>query len=469
MKIIILGAGQVGGTLAENLVGENNDITLVDSNRARLKTLQDKFDLRVVTGHGAHPSVLKQAGAEDADMLIAVTNSDECNMAACQIAYSLFGTPTKIARIRSEPYLELQDKLFIKTEVKQSDESLRGGFVIDELIAPEQLVTSYIKRLVEYPGALQVLEFAEGKLSLVAVKAYYGGPLVGNALATLREHMPNIDTRVAAIFRQKKAIMPRGTTIIEADDEVFFLADSRHIRAVMSEMQKLDNSYRSIMIAGGGNIGFGLAEKLQRQHSVKLIERNQERAELLSEKLTHTTVFCGDASDQELLLEEHIKQTDVFIAVTNDDEANIMSALLAKQNGAKKVMVLIQREAYVDIVQEANIDIAISPQQATISALLTHIRQGDICNVYSLRRGAAEAIEAIAHGDKNTSKVVGRKISEIKLPPGTTIGAVVRNDEVLMGHDKTVIEQGDHVILFLVHKKYVGAVEKLFQPSAFFF
>ncbi|QIR13088.1 Trk system potassium transporter TrkA [Shewanella aestuarii] len=469
MKIIILGAGQVGGTLAENLVGENNDITLVDNDRARLRLLQDKFDLRVVVGHGAHPSVLKEAGAEDADMLIAVTNSDECNMAACQIAYSLFGTPTKIARIRSEPYLDIRDRLFFNSEVKSGDTKPRGGFIIDELIAPEQLVTAYIHRLITYPGALQVLEFAQGKLSLVAVRAYYGGPLVGNALATLRDHIPNIDTRVAAIFRQGKAIMPRGTTIIEADDEVFFVADSRHIRAVMSEMQKLDNSYRNIMIAGGGNVGYGLAQRLQKHHSVKLIEHRQDRAEMLSEKLENTTVFCGDASDQELLNEEHIDQTDVFIAVTNDDEANIMSALLAKRLGAKKVMVLIQREAYVDIVQEANIDIAISPQQTTISALLTHIRQGDICNVYSLRRGAAEAIEAIAHGDSSTSKVIGKQIGDIKLPPGTTIGAIVRNDEVLMGHDKTVIEQGDHVILFLVNKKFISDVEKLFQPSAFFF
>ncbi len=469
MKIIILGAGQVGGTLAENLVGENNDITLVDSDKERLRTLQDKFDLRVVVGHGAHPDVLKEAGAEDADMLIAVTNSDECNMSACQIAYTLYGTPTKIARIRSEQYLNLKNKLFINTELKNTDNRLRGGFVIDELIAPEQLVTSYIHRLVEYPGALQVLEFGEGRLSLVAIKAYYGGPLVGNALAALRDHMPNIDTRVAAIFRQGQPIMPQGTTVIEADDEVFFVADSRHVRAVMSEMQKLDNSYRNIMIAGGGNIGLGLAQKLERNHAVKLIEHKLERAEALSERLENTTVFCGDAADQELLMEEHIDQTDVFIAVTNDDEANIMSALLAKRLGAKKVMVLIQREAYVDIVQEANIDIAISPQQATISALLTHIRQGDICNVYSLRRGAAEAIEAIAHGDASTSKVVGKKIGSIKLPPGTTIGAIVRDQEVLMAHDKTIIEQGDHVILFLVNKKFIGEVEKLFQPSAFFF
>ncbi|GLP97693.1 Trk system potassium transporter TrkA [Paraferrimonas sedimenticola] len=466
MKIIILGAGQVGGTLAENLVGENNDITLVDNDLAKLRDLQDKYDLRVVNGHGAHPQVLADAGAEDADMLIAVTNSDECNMAACQMAYTLFSTPTKIARIRSENYMSHKDELF---HTSGSSSKGKGGFRIDEIIAPEQLVTNYISRLIEYPGALQVVEFAEGKVSLVAVKAYYGGPLVGNALSTLREHMPNIDTRVAAIFRQGKPIMPRGTTIIEADDEVFFVADSRHIRAVMSEMQKLDNQYRNVMIAGGGNIGYGLAKKLEARHSVKLIERNPARAAELSERLHDATVFCGDASDRELLNEEQIDQMDVFVAVTNDDEANIMAALLAKNLGARKVMVLVQREAYLNLVQEANIDIAISPQQATISALLTHIRQGDICNVYSLRRGAAEAIEAIAHGDETTSKVVGKQISQIKLPPGTTIGAIVRDDQVLIAHDKTVIQAEDHVVMFLVDKKHIGDVEKLFQPSALFF
>ena len=465
MKIIILGAGQVGGTLAENLVGENNDITIVDSNHEILRNLQDKYDLRVVHGQASHPGVLQEAGAEDADMLIAVTNSDETNMVACHLAYTLYGTPTKIARIRSQQYMARQDSLF---QSGGHGNNFRGRFFIDELIAPEQLVTQDIRRLIEYPGALQVVEFAEGKVSLVAVKAYYGGPLVGNALSALREHMPNIDTRVAAIFRQGRPILPRGTTVIEADDEVFFVADSKHIRAVMSEMQELESSYRHVMIAGGGNIGFGLAKALEPYHDVKLIERDPQRAAVLSEWLDGTTVFHGDASDQELLTEEQIHQTDVFISVTNDDEANIMSALLAKRLGAKKVMVLIQREAYVDLVKDANIDIAISPKQATISSLLTHVRQGDITNVYSLRGGATEAIEAVAHGDEQTSKVVGKQIQDIKLPPGTTIGAVVRKDEVLIAHDRTVIETEDHVIMFLVDKKYITEVERLFQPSALF-
>ncbi len=457
MKIIILGAGQVGGTLAENLVGENNDITIVDKDADTLRDLQDKFDLRVVQGHAAHPYVLREAGAQDADMLVAVTNTDETNMIACQVAYSLFNTPNKIARIRSSAFLREKGELFNNDAVP-----------IDHTIAPEQLVTEYIKRLIDYPGALQVVDFANGKVGLVAIKAYYGGPLVGNALAALKEHMPNVETRVAAIFRQGKSIRPQGTTIIEADDEVFFVAASAHIRAVMSELQKLEKPYRRIMIVGGGNIGAGLAKALEKNYSVKLIERNYKRAERLSELLDNAIVFSGDASDHELLSEENIDQTDVFIAVTNDDEANIMSAMLAKKMGAKKAMVLIQRGAYVDLVQGGSIDIAISPQQATISALLTHVRKADLANVYSLRRGAAEAIEAIAHGDKITSKVVGRKISELKLPPGTTIGAIVREEEVIIAHDSTVIEQDDHVVMFLVNKKFIPEVERLFQPSPFF-
>ncbi|WP_032116404.1 Trk system potassium transporter TrkA [Candidatus Arsenophonus nilaparvatae] len=457
MKIIILGAGQVGGTLAENLVDENNDITIVDTNTERLRQLQDKFDLRVVSGHGSYPRILREAGAEDADMLVAVTNSDETNMIACQIAYSLFNTPNKVARIRASEYIKETEKLFTPDHIP-----------IDYLISPEQLVIDYIYKLIQYPGALQVVNFASGKVSIVAAKAYYGGSLVGNSLLNLREHLPHIDTRIAAIFRQDRPIRPQGSTIIEAGDEIFFVVATEHIRAVMSELQRLEKPYKRIMIVGGGNVGAGLAKQLEKDYSVKLIERDQERATELAELLHDTIVFYGDASDQELLAEEHIEQTDVFIALTNDDEANIMSAMLAKKMGAKKVMVLIQRSAYVDLVQGGVIDIAISPQQATISALLGHVRKADIINVSSLRKGVAEAIEAIAHGDENTSKVVGRKISEIKLPPGTIIGAIVRDDEVIIANSYHIIEQDDHIIMFITDKKHVPEVEKIFQPSPFF-
>jgi len=458
MKIIIIGAGQVGGTLAENLVGERNDITLIDTNAETLHELQDKMDLQVVVGNGSHPDVLKQAGAEDAELVIAVSSDDATNMLACQICYSLFNTANKIARIRSAKILRYQKELFQSKNIP-----------VDHVIAPEQLVTRDIARLIDYPGALQVLEFAQGKVSLVAVKAYYGGLLVGHALSTLREHIPNVDTRVAAIYRNGKPIRPLGTTVIEADDEVFFIAATIHIRAVMNELQKLEAPYKRIMIAGGGNIGAGLARILEKNHQVKLIERSPKRAEYLASDLNDTIVFTGDSSDQELLLEEHIDQFDVFIAVTNDDEANIMSSLLAKRLGVRKAMVLIQRSAYIDLVHGSDIDIAVSPQHATISALLTHVRRGSIDNVYSLRGGAAEAIEIIAKGDEKSSKVVGRMIQSIKLPPGTTIGAIVRQEEVLIAHSNTKIMSEDHVILFLVNKRYIYDVEKLFHVDALTF
>lgn len=457
MKILILGAGQVGASLAENLVGENNDITVIDLSHERLQNLQNRFDLRVVHGSASSPRILAEAGADDTDMLIAVTDSDEVNMVACQIAFTLFNVPKKIARIRSQSVVMHENELFNS-----------NAFPIDNIIAPEKLVSDYIMQLIEHPGALQVANFADGKVGLVAVKAYYGGSLVGNAISTLKEHMPNIDARVAAIFRRGKAIRPQGTTIIEADDEVFFITARQHIRAIMSEMQKLEQPYKRIMIVGGGYIGEILAKRLEKENSVKLIEKNLKRAEYLSENLSNTIVFCGDSSDQELLEEEHIEQIDLFITVTNDDEANIMSAMLAKRLGARKAMVLIQRNAYVDLVQGNILDIAISPQQATLSALLTHVRKADLKYVYSLREGAAEAIEIVARGDSKTSKVVGRELGQLKLPRGTSIGAIVRNEEVLIAHDNTVVETDDHVILFLVNKRYISDIEKLFQPSPFF-
>ena len=458
MKIIILGAGQVGGSLAEHLASEANDITVVDTDGDRLRDLGDRLDIRTIQGRASLPNVLRQAGADDADMLVAVTNSDETNMVACQVAYTLFHTPTKIARVREAAYLTRGEELFDNDAIP-----------VDVLISPEQVVTNYIKRLIEHPGALQVIDFAEGKAQLVAVKAYYGGPLIGQQLRQLREHMPNVDTRVAAIFRRDRPITPRGDTIIEADDEVFFIAARANIRAVMSEMRRLDESYKRIVIAGGGQIGERLAEAIESRYQVKIIEMNPARCRYLSDTLDSTVVLQGSASDRDLMLEENIADADVFLALTNDDEANIMSSLLAKRLGAKKVMTIINNPAYVDLIQGGEIDIAISPQLATIGTLLAHVRRGDIVSVHSLRRGAAEAIEAIAHGDSKSSKVIGRSIGEINLPPGTTIGAIIRDEEVLIAHDSTVINAGDHVILFLVDKKHIRDVEKLFHVGLSFF
>jgi len=456
MKIIILGAGQVGTSVANNLASEANDITVVDKNPDLLRDLQDRLDLRTVLGHGAHPDVLKQAGGEDAEMILAVTNSDETNMVACQVAYTLFHTPTKIARVRALGFTR-HPELFGE-----------GALPVDVLISPEQVVTDYIMRLIQYPGALQVLDFAEGRVRLVAVRAYYGGPLVGHELQQLYEHMPNIDARVAAIYRQGQAIQPEGTTVIEADDEVFFIAATSNIRAVMSELRKLEKPFKRLIFAGGGNIGKRLAKTLEKKYQVKLIERDKLRAQQIAEDLANTIVLHGDVADEDKLMDENIENTDVFCAVTNDDEANILSAMLAKRLGARKVMALINRHSYVDMVQSGPIDIAISPQQATIGSLLRHVRRGDVVMVHSLRHGAAEAIEAVAHGDSSSSKVVGKPVEDIDLPRGTSIGAIVRGEEVLIAHHDTVIQSEDHVILFLADKHQMPEVERLFQVNITF-
>jgi len=457
MKIVILGAGQVGSTVANALVHEDNDITIVDNNEQRLKELQDQMDIRCVHGHASYPKVLERAGIEDADLVIALTNSDEVNMVACQIAYTLYNVPTRIARVRASEYTE-HSELFH-----------REHSPIDVLISPELLLTQYIARLIEYPGALQVMDFADGRAQLVATEAEAGGLLVGQRLRSLRNHLPaNSDARVAAIYRQGKLILPEGNTIIEENDLVFFLAAKRHITAVMKELRPMDSPIRRVILAGGGNIGLNLARRLERDHHVKIIERDPVRAELIAEELSKTIVLVGDCADANLLREEGVDNTDVYCVLTNDDEANILSALQAKRMGAKKVIAIINRVSYVDLMEAGTIDIAVSPQQITIGSLLTHIRKGSMVRVHSLRRGAAEAIEAVALGDRRSSKVVGRSLEELNLPKGTTIGAIVRGEDVIIAHHDTVIEEHDHVLLFVPDKKQIHAVERLFQVSATF-
>ncbi|MFK8042146.1 Trk system potassium transporter TrkA [Congregibacter sp.] len=457
MKIIILGAGQVGGTLAEHLANEKNDITIVDTDGERLRALKDSLDIGTVTGSASHPDTLREAGAKDAEMLIAVTNSDEINMMACQVAHTFFRTPQKISRVRSQAYLDHQKQLFSAENIP-----------VDVIIGPEQLITSSIRQLIVNPGALQVLDFAEGRVQLVAVRAVHGGPIVGKELSTIREHMPKVDTRVAAIFRRDRAIFPKGDTVVEANDEVFFIAASKHIRQVTSELRRVDKPYKRIMIAGGGNIGARLANSLEKDFSVKVIEYSYARCRVLSEQLKHTLVIGGSAAEPALLAEENIEHTDVFCALTNNDESNIMMSMLAKRMGAKKVITLITNPAYAELVGD-EIDIAISPQEITIGSLLTYVRKGDISAVHALRRGAAEAIELVARGDAYSSKVVGRRIEEIPLPESVTIGAIVRGEQVLIAHHDLLVETDDHVILFLVDKHKIHAVEKLFAVGFGFF
>ncbi|HJP39695.1 MAG TPA: Trk system potassium transporter TrkA [Gammaproteobacteria bacterium] len=452
MNILILGAGQVGTTAAQHLAKEEaNEVTIVDSNAAVLRDLQDRLDVRTVIGQASFPDILERAGAREADMIIALTNSDEINMIACQVAYTIFQTPTKIARIRASEYIDT-DELWQQASIP-----------VDFRISPEELVTQHIEQLIHYPGAFQVLEFADGAVRLVGARAHRGGLLVGQQIKTLHEHIPDIETRIAAIYRNGRSIEPDGNTLIQENDEVFFIAAYKDIRVVMSEMRKLEDPVRRVVIAGGGNIGFRLATLLEQTNQVKIIDHNKRRAKKISELLDKTIVLHGDAADEELLIEENVDNADIFVALTNAEEANILSAMVAKQLGCKKVMSLINRPAYAELVESGAIDVAISPRQITIGSLLAHVRRGDVVKVHSLRRGRAEAMEAIAHGTEHESMVVGRAIEDIKLPPGTSINALVRGSEVMQAHHDTVIKTDDHVIMFITDCRQTEEVERLFQ------
>lgn len=458
MKVIILGAGKVGSSVAENLVSERNDITVIDINPALLTELQERLDLRVITGSGTHISVLEAAGAHDADMLIACTASDEANLVACKIARQVFNVPQRIARIRSNEFVEQPDLI--------SD-----GFGIDHLISPERSVTTYLHRLIEFPAALQVVDFADGQVTMVLTKVSAGSSLVNRTVESLTSGLPGVNSHVLAMFRHDRPIEVQARTLIAADDELLFLLDTRHARRAMQELHRAGKAAHRIMIAGGGNIGLRLARTLSREgYAVKLIEHNLARCEFLSSSLPASVlVLQGDATDENLLEDENVESIDVFLALTNDDEDNIMSALLAKRMGAVRVMALIGRRAYGELMEGSRIDVAVAPDQATLGELLRYVRRGDVVAVHKLKRGSIEALEAIAHGDASSSRVVGRRLSQVKMPTGASIGAVVRGDSILMPHQDPVIESQDHVIVLVTRRRLIPTVEQLFQVSASFF
>ncbi|TJZ78951.1 Trk system potassium transporter TrkA [Chitiniphilus eburneus] len=456
-NILILGAGRVGSSVAEQLVHERYSVTLVDSNAAALKPLQDRLDLRTVVGHPASPSVLEAAGARDADLLLAVTPSDELNLVASKVAQQLFNVPTRLARIRNQDLLA-QDSLFGE-----------NGFAIDHIITPAQIVTDYLYRLVETPEALQVLDFGGGLAQMVVVRVEADARMAGKPLSTLDTLLPNVDRRVVGIYRRNRHIRPDGNTLSEVGDEVFVLAATKNIRAVIRAFHGEDRRARRITIAGGGNVGFRLASALCGDYQVKLIETNRERAVWLSEQLPKALVLNGDATDETLLDNEQAERTDLFLALTSDDEDNIMSGLLAKQMGTRKVIAIINRSRYVGLLQGSRIDVALSPAQATIGSLLAFVRQGDIVAAHSLRRGSAEALEIVAHGNRNTSRVVGRRVEELRLPEGIYFAAVVRGEQLVVLHGETVIESEDHVIVFCDNKRRIREVEQLFAVKLGFF
>lgn len=451
MKILILGAGQVGRTAAYNLAREPaNEVTVIDTDEQVLRDLQDRIDIRAVAGNASYPSVLESAGIADTDLLIALTSSDEVNMVACQIAQTLYRTPTRIARIRAAEYTS-RPQLFAE-----------GALAVDVWISPEELVTDYIAHLLSNPGALQVVDFADGRVQLAGVRARAEGLLVGKPLRMLREHLPGSDARVAAIYREGRLVPSDGDAVVAENDEIFFVAARDDLAKMLAELRRREPAVRRLVIAGGGNIGLRLARTLEKSHQIKVIERDPRRARRASEILQNAIVLNGDAADEELLIEENIDSADVFAALTNSDEANVMAAMLAKRLGARRVMALINRPAYGELMESRSIDVVISPQTITIGSLLAHVRRGDMVRVHSLRRGAAEAIEVVVHGAADRSRVIGRRIENVDLPAGASIVAIARGEQVIMAHHDTLIEAEDHLIVFLADRRHIGAVERLF-------
>lgn len=459
MNIIILGAGQVGSSLAELLANDNNDVTVVDLDNAQLQRLQDRLDIRTVHGHASYPNVLLQAGLEYADMLIAATQNDETNICACQIAHILFKTTTKIARVRGTDYLQ-HPELFDR-------EFSTNAIPIDVLISPENLVTDYILQLIKYPGSLQVVDFAEGLVRLVAMRAHNGGPLVGKKIRELKEHLPaKVRTRIVAIYRQDEVVMPTGDVTIRVGDEVFFIAEPHDISIIVEEFRReKQKKARNIMIAGGGHIGFNLAKQLETTHQVKIIDHNISRAREIAEILDHTTIIHGDVADKDLLIEENIDEIDLFVAVTNKDEANIISSMLAKKLGVRRVIALVNNQSYIELIHLNSIDIALSADRITTNNLLHYMRQGDTVKAFTLRRGAAEAMEVIVHGSENSSKIIGKRLIDVDWPKDITIGCIVRDKEVLFAHRDLVIEAEDHVILFLTDRSRAAEITQMFSPE----
>ena len=451
MKILILGAGVTGSSVATALASEENDITVIDMNAHLLSALKDRLDIATILGNAAHPSVLESANVRNTDIVIAVTDRDETNMLACQIINTLYSRPKTIARIRSIDYL-LHPELFAK-----------NGIAIDIVISPEQIVMEAIRNLIEFPGALHVSEFADGLVRLFSVKVVAEGFLTGTKIKVLSENLANAKIRVVAIFRKGVGIPVNGEAAIAEDDEVFFVSPAEEVLKVLTDLHKLEAPMRSVIIAGGGHVGKRLAMALEKDHQIKVIEYDLERVKKISTELEHTEVLYGDATNESLLREELIGSSDLFCAVTDNDGVNIISAALAKNLGVRKAICLLNNNSYTKLLQGTGVDVVVLPNQETLGSILKHVRKGDVARVSSLCGGTAEAIEAIAHHSQGLLSVVGLRVDQINLPAGVVLGALIRSKEVIPIHHDTIIEEDDNVVMFALDKKLVRNIEGFFQ------
>ena len=449
MKIVILGAGRVGSSLAKNLSSSDYEIVIIDTEKTVLQELGDKHDLMTVEGYASHPKTLKKSGMNEESIVIAVTSNDEVNIVACQIAKKIFNVKKTICRFSDSSYL---DNL-----------STFGENTLDVAINPENEVTNHLKELIVHPGAEQIEEFAAGKIKLVSVKAKKKGKLVGRELKGIRDDMPDIDSFIPSIYRKNKPFIPNGNTVIKENDEVYFISSSENINKIVDEFRHHEDAHSRIMIIGGGKIGASLAEQLEEDYKVKLIESDIEICKKLSKKLNKTIVLNGSATDEDLLKSENISNIDVFCALTNDDETNLMSSLLAKKMGAKKTMIILNNPSYLGLVP-GFIDIYVAPYRLTVSSVLQDLRESDVTQDVMLKIDTgAEALEGIVHANTLTSDLFGKSIENIPLPEGASIGALLRHGEVIMPSSNVDLALNDHLIIFLSDKTKLKEVEALFK------
>ena len=458
MKVVVCGAGQVGYAIARHLSGEQNDVTVVDQNPQLVQRVNDTLDVQGMVGFASHPDVLERAGAGDADMLIAVTYADEVNMVACQVAHSLFNVPTKIARIRAQSYLQPGWRELFSRE----------HLPIDVIISPEIEVAAAVLRRLHAPGAFDTIPFADGRVQVVGVRLAEDCPVINTPLRQLTELFPDLNIVVVAVIRGDRMIVPVGDDQLLADDQIYFVADAGHVPRAMRLFGHEEQEARRVIIIGGGNIGLYLATLIEKEGTgvrTKIIEVNPERAAFVADRLNDTVVLNGDALDREILIEANVEHTETVVAVTDDDEVNILASLLAKRNGCQRALTLINNAGYGPLITSLGIDVALNPRATTVSSILQHVRRGRIRGVYSLRDGMAEVIEAEA---LETSSLVGSPLRQSRMPTGVIVGALVRGESIVIPRGDTVIQVGDRVIMFALAEA-VRQVEKMFSVRVDFF
>lgn len=454
MRVIIIGAGVVGNTIAKKLSLEGHDVVLIEKDEKRVKELSESLDVKIIHGSGSSPRTLMEAGIEKVEMIIAVTDSDEVNMVACLIAGAQSKVPKKIARIREREYASY-------TKIFEQD-----YLDLDLNINPEKVAAERILKIVEIPGAVEVEDFIGGKLKLVACRLNKKSPVAGKALKDLNELHPEEKILIVAVYRGGETIIPGGTTVLENDDLVFAITVPREAKRVLKTLGAVEAKGNRVLIVGGGDVGFYLAERLEKMdYFVKVIERNESRCGFLAEKLDKTVVICGDGTDQTLLMEENVSDVDTFIAVTNDEEANILTSLLSKRLGAQRSIALIDKQEYLSMVSTIGIDVAVSPRLSSVSGILQFVRRGKILSVTTLMEERVEAIETIA---METSDIVDKPLKSIKFPKGAIIGAVVKDDQVYMPVGETIIRPGDKVVIFAL-RETIPKVEKTLMVKPEYF